>query len=421
MIKNYNMEKFYTFLLFALLSFPVLTFSQEKEEKEPIVILISLDGFRYDYVERFKPQNLTQFISEGVAAESMMPSFPSKTFPNHYTIATGLKPEHHGLVDNSFYDPEKNLTYAIGKKEIVQDGTWYGGTPLWVLAEQNDMVAASYFFVGSEANVQGVRPSYYHDYDANVSNLARVTEVFKWLELPEEKRPRFIAMYFSDMDDTGHRYGPNNDEKLSQKLTQLDHELGALFQGLKSYDLNINVIVVSDHGMMEVSAAHFLNLSELTKGIPARIVNNGALAHVYLEDQKDKQRVIKALEKSGFPIHITDVDDKENYQDLMYKDRIGDILIIPDKNYYLAWETTLTRMNENLDRLDTDKFGEHGYSPAFKDMHAIFYANGPAFKSGLEIETFQNFHVYPLICKILGLPIPENIDGRLEVLQPILK
>lgn len=164
------------------------------------------------------------------------------------------------------------------------------------------------------------------------------------------------------MDDTGHRYGPGNDEKLSERLTQLDHELGALFEGIKSYDLDINIIVVSDHGMMNVTIDHFINLTDLTKDIPARIVNSGALAHVYLEDQKDKEKVIGALEKSGLRIHITDVDDKENYQDLTYKDRIGDILIIPDKYYYLAWETTLTRMQENKDRLDTDVFGEHGYS-----------------------------------------------------------
>lgn len=194
MYKAYSMKRFRTVLLLSLICSPFLAFSQEA--KEPIVILISLDGFRYDYVERFKPENLSRFISEGVKAESMVPSFPTKTFPNHYTIATGLKPEHHGLVDNSFYDPKKDLTYGIGKKEIVQDGTWYGGTPLWVLAEQNNMVAASYFFVGSEADVQGVRPSYYYEYDGRVSNMTRITEVFKWLELPEEKRPRLITMYF---------------------------------------------------------------------------------------------------------------------------------------------------------------------------------------------------------------------------------
>ncbi|UZD24158.1 ectonucleotide pyrophosphatase/phosphodiesterase [Algoriphagus halophytocola] len=414
------MKRFYALLLLAVLAFSNAALAQEKNKK-PIVILISLDGFRYDYVERFQPENLKKFIENGVAAESMMPSFPSKTFPNHYTIATGMKPEHHGLVDNSFYDPEKNETYGIGKTEIVQDGTWYGGTPLWVLAEQNKQVAASYFFVGSEADVQGVRPSYYYPYDGRVSNLTRVTEVFKWLEMPAEKRPSMITLYFSDMDDIGHRYGPNNDEQLGARLKQLDYELGALFEGLKSYDEHINVIIVSDHGMMEVPLGNYLNLSELTEGIPARVVNNGALAHLYLENPSDKQKVIKQLEKSTLPIHITDVDHKENYQDLLYKSRIGDILIIPDRDYYLAWETTLNRLNENADRLDTEVFGEHGYSPAYKDMHAIFYANGPAFKSGMEIETFQNIHVYPLICKILGLPIPKDIDGKLEVLEPILK
>ncbi|MEB2781985.1 ectonucleotide pyrophosphatase/phosphodiesterase [Algoriphagus sp. C2-6-M1] len=412
------MKKF-CILLFAVLVCPVFAFSQVS--KEPIVILISLDGFRYDYVKRFMPENLTRFIANGVAAESMMPSFPSKTFPNHYTIATGLKPERHGLVDNSFYDPEKDLTFSMGKKEIVQDGTWYGGTPLWVLAEQNNILAASYFFVGSEADVQGIRPSYYYPYDGRVSNMTRITEVFKWLELPEAKRPRLITLYFSDMDDTGHRYGPTNDKQLSSRLTKLDHELGALFEGLKSYDLDINVIVVSDHGMMDIPVDHYLNLSELTKNIPARIVNNGALAHLYLEEPTDKERVIRELGKSALPIHITDVADKENYQDLMYQDRIGDILIIPDRYYYLAWESALPRIKENAATFGTEVFGEHGFSPAYKDMHAIFYANGPAFKSGMEIETFQNVHVYPLICKILGLSVPSTIDGRLEVLQPILK
>lgn len=413
------MKRFCCLLLIGVFAFSIIAFSQEK--KEPIVILISLDGFRYDYVERFKPENLTRFIADGVAAESMMPSFPSKTFPNHYTIATGLKPEHHGLVDNSFYDPKKNLTYGIGKKEIVQDGTWYGGTPLWVLAEQNDMVAASYFFVGSEADVQGVRPSYYHEYDGRVSNMTRVTEVFKWLELPGPERPRLITIYFSDMDDVGHAYGPSNDAMLEPRLEKLDHELGALFEGLKSYNLDINVVIVSDHGMTDISTDKFLNLTTLTMGIPGRVVNNGALAHVYLEDKKDKKKVIKSLENAGFPVHVTDVDHKENYQDLMYKDRIGDILIIPDMGYYLAEESAIKRIKSRAQSMGTSAFGEHGFSPAYKEMHAIFYANGSAFKPGLKIETFQNVHVYPMICKILGLPVPDNIDGKLEVLAPILK
>ncbi len=149
-----------------------------QEPKPSVVILISLDGFRYDYVERFKPENLSQFIESGTASDGLIPSFPSKTFPNHYTIATGMKPEHHGLVDNSFYEPSRDVVYTMGNREVIEDGYWYGGTPLWVLAEQNGMKAASYFFVGSEAPVQGVRPSYYYPYDGSVPNLTRVSKVF---------------------------------------------------------------------------------------------------------------------------------------------------------------------------------------------------------------------------------------------------
>jgi predicted AlkP superfamily pyrophosphatase or phosphodiesterase len=417
--KHITMKYICFSLLVVGLVFSGSSYAQEK--KEPIVILISLDGFRYDYVERFQPENLTKFIADGVAAESLMPSFPSKTFPNHYTIATGLKPENHGLVDNSFYDSKKNLTYGIDKKEIVQDGTWYGGTPLWVLAEQNSMVSASYFFVGSEADVQGIRPRYYYDYDGGVSNLTRVTQVFKWLDLPEAERPRLITMYFSDMDDVAHTYGPSRDDMLQPKLEKLDQELGALFEGLKSYELNINVIVVSDHGMTDVTVDHLINIDELTADIPARVVNDGALAHVYLTDPIDKDKVINTLEKRGLNVHITDVDDKENYQDLKYKDRIGDILIVSDMDYYMATTSSITRIKNRMDAMGLKSMGEHGYSPAYKAMHGIFYANGPEFKSGLKIETFQNIHIYPMITEILGLPTPKDIDGELDVLAPILK
>ncbi len=151
---------------------------------KPYVVLISIDGFRYDYVERFQPPNLIEFIQNGVAAESMIPSYPTKTFPNHYTIATGMTPENHGLVANTFIDPERNDLYRISKREAVEDGTWYSGTPLWVNAEKNGMLSASYFFVGSEADVQGIRPSYYYRYKHTTPNTERVQQVLDWLNLP---------------------------------------------------------------------------------------------------------------------------------------------------------------------------------------------------------------------------------------------
>ena len=406
-------------VLVLLLSVWTSTFSQEKE---PIVILISLDGFRYDYVERFQPENLSRFIAEGTAAKGLIPSFPTKTFPNHYTIATGMLPEHHGLVDNAFYEPAKNQVYTMGNRDIVQDGYWYGGTPIWVLAEQQGIKAASYFFVGTEAPIQEVRPSYYYDYDGGVPNLTRIAKVFDWLRLPEAERPRLITLYFSDMDDTGHRYGPNNDLELKKTLFRLDHELGALFEGLESFDLPIHVVLVSDHGMAPVKKDHLIPLDQLTEGISARVVNNGALAHLHLEDPKKKKEVIKLLLGRNQHITVDDLTTTANYSDLAaFPQRKGDLLILPKEGYYLADASGMMRYQTNAARFQTEIFGEHGFSPSYRDMWGIFYAKGPQIKEGLKLEPFQNIHIYPLLCHILGLPIPAGIDGKVEVLLPVLK
>ncbi|MBC6366601.1 ectonucleotide pyrophosphatase/phosphodiesterase [Algoriphagus sp. AK58] len=396
-----------------------IAFSQEKK---PVVILISLDGFRYDYVERFQPENLSRFIAEGTAAKGLIPSFPSKTFPNHYTIATGMLPEHHGLVDNAFYEPFKNQVYTMGNREVVQDGYWYGGIPIWVWAEQHGIKSASYFFVGSEAPVQGVRPTYYYDYDGSVSNLTRIAKVFEWLQLPEEDRPRMITLYFSDMDDTGHRFGPSNDAELKKTLTRLDRELGALFEGLKSFEEEIHVILVSDHGMADVKKEQLINLDQLTQGIEARVVNNGALAHLHLKNPEDKASVIRLLLDRSPDITIDDLSKNENYTDVSkFPQRIGDLLILPKLGNYLADERGMMRYQNNSSRFKTEVFGEHGFSPRYQEMWGIFYAKGPKIKSDVQIEPFQNIHIYPLLCQILDLPIPENIDGKFEVLAPVLK
>jgi predicted AlkP superfamily pyrophosphatase or phosphodiesterase len=406
-----------TFLIFLAVS--SVSFSQEKE---PIVILISLDGFRYDYVERFQPENLVKFIAEGTAAKALIPSFPTKTFPNHYTIATGMLPEHHGLVDNSFYEPEKDQVYTMGNRNIVQDGYWYGGKPIWVLAEENGLKATSYFFVGSEAPVQGIRPSEYFDYDGKVPNLTRISKVFEWLGLPDEDRPRLITLYFSDMDDVGHAYGPGNDAKIKATLTRLDNELGALFEGIKSFELPISVILVSDHGMADVEKTKLINLDELTASIAGRVVNNGALAHIHLENPSDKQTAIRSILEKSPHVTIDGLTPSDNYTNLSrYPQRFGDFLILPEFGYYLADSRGMMRYQNRSASMNTMVFGEHGFSPKHQEMWGIFYAKGPKIRAGEQIEPFQNIHIYPLICRLLGLPIPDGIDGKAEVLNPILK
>lgn len=392
------------------------------QENQNHVILISLDGFRYDYVDRFQPENLSRFIASGTAAKSMISSFPTKTFPSHYAVATGMRPENNGLVNNSFFDPEKGQVYSIGNKPIVHDPYWYAGTPLWVQAEQHGVKAASFFFVGSETAIKGTLPSFYYVYDGNVPNLTRVGKVLEWLQLPEAERPRLITMYFSDMDDVGHMYGPDNDVQLSKKLQKLDRELGSLFEGLKSLDLPITVVIVSDHGMTNVPIGNLVDLDQMTKGIEGKVVNNGSLAHVYLDDPSSIDLVLEELRKFRLPIKVDKVSDKTFYKNVdKFGTRMGDILIMADLGYYLATASDMVKYQQRSARFGTKVFGEHGYSPEYKDMHGIFYANGPQIRPGLQIETFENVHVYPLICQILGLPIPEDIDGCIEVLQPVLK
>jgi predicted AlkP superfamily pyrophosphatase or phosphodiesterase len=419
--KTTIMKQFLSVLSICLFANFNQAISQEKPD--PHVILISLDGFRYDYVQRFQPENLQEFIAGGVSANSLIPSFPTMTFPNHYTIATGLRPEHHGIVDNSFYDPIKNDIYRINRRDLVIDGSWYGGTPLWVLAEKNGMKTASYFFVGSEADVQGVRPSYYYDYDGKVNNLTRVSKVFEWLQMPDSVRPRMITMYFSDMDDVGHSYGAINDSQLSTRLAQLDRELGALFEGVKSLDQEVNIIVVSDHGMADVPLGNYIALDGITEQISGRVVNSGALAHLYLEDPKDKRKVIEQINENAVGFTVFDPSDKKYYRDLSaYGDRIGDVIVLADLGYYFIENEEYREVIARRMRMDeTSVKGTHGYSQEYPEMHGIFYAQGPQLKSGLTIESFDNIHVFPLICKILGLPIPDDIDGKLEVLESILK
>ena len=217
---------------------------------KPYVILVSLDGFRYDYAKRYHAEHLLALGAEGASApEGMLPSYPSITFPNHYTIVTGLYPEHHGIVANNFYDPARKETYSYHDSKAVGDGTWYGGTPLWVLAEQAGMRSASFFWVGSEADIQGVRPSYYLKFDGSFPNPKRVEQVLAWLHLPAEQRPHLITLYFSDTDSAGHRFGPDSPQE-ADAVHELDGEIGKLMEGIKDSKLPVDLIVLADHGMV---------------------------------------------------------------------------------------------------------------------------------------------------------------------------
>ena len=213
------------------------------------VVLVSIDGFRYDYAKLYGAPHLDAIAKDGAAAlDGMLPSYPSTTFPNHYTIVTGLYPEHHGIVAMSFYDPARKERYSYNDPKSDTDGSWYRGVPLWSLAEKQGMRAACFFWPGSEAEIAGERPSYYLKYDDALPDEERVDQVVDWLKLPEAKRPHFITLYFGEVDHAGHEYGPDATQTRAA-VRHVDGEIGILRAKLEKLHLPIDLVVVSDHGM----------------------------------------------------------------------------------------------------------------------------------------------------------------------------
>jgi predicted AlkP superfamily pyrophosphatase or phosphodiesterase len=382
---------------------------QKTKNEKPYVIMVSFDGFRYDYAEKYEAKNLQQMGRENVQAESMIPSFPTKTFPNHYTLVTGMYPQNHQLVSNSFYKPSEGSFYKIRNREQVEDGTNYGGTPLWVLAEQQGMKSACFFWVGSEAEIQGVRPSYYYRYDSKLPYKSRVQQVLNWLNMPEEDRPQFITLYFSEVDSKGHRYGPDS-KKTKKAVQEMDELIGFMREEFSKLDLPINLIITSDHGMVKINTKQPIDLNEMINLEPFKVAFGSNLAMLYHEDKaliKAAYQMLKNQEKN-FRVFL-----KEDFPDSLHfskGERIGDILLLSDPPYIFGKRNSVSSP------------GTHGFNPyRLKEMHTIFYAEGPAFKKQQLIPSFENIHVYPLIAEILGLEYDETaIDGKLEVLEDIL-
>ena len=402
------------FSLFVILLTGQVLYAQKNQT--PYVLLVSFDGFRYDYVTKYNLPHFKELIRQGASAEAMIPSFPSKTFPNHYTIVTGLYPGHHGLVDNSFYDPKLKKAYGMKDPNAVTDPVFYGGTPLWQLAQQQGLKSASFFWVGSETSIQGKFPDYYFKYDDDFSNSKRVGQAINWLNLPEAERPHFISLYFSLVDHAGHDYGPGSKET-QQAVVTADSLLGSLMNKLKDVKLPVNLIVVSDHGMVELKQEEstYIILSKLfdTKNASVIFANGGTQTHLYTSKPDSLYDVLKKQE-SHFKIY-----ERKNFPAKWHYDngRVGDLLIVADPGYYIV--TAPRAFEKNAGK--TAVFGVHGYDPdEVKDIRAVFYAMGPNIKSGITIPPFKNIHVYPFVAKILGLKTPK-IDGDVKVLEDIYK
>lgn len=384
--------------------------------KKPYVIMISADGFRHDYAEKYKANNLLRFSKGGVRAKAMLPSFPSITFPNHWSLMTGLYPAHHGLVDNFFYDYQLKKSYAMSNRQNAEDGKWYGGIPLWSLAENQHLMSASLQWVGSASDAGGARPTYYYPYHEQFSPADKVAKVINWLQLPEDRRPHFISLYFPEADAAGHHFGPDAKET-ENAVKDIDNAIGLLVERINLLGLeNVNFIFVSDHGMIKVDGENPITIPELLLD-KSRFdyYNSQTLLRVHVKNPSEVKAVYRKLKKEktgdydvfldkGLPryLHYAKRDDRYN--------RIGQILLIPKAPGIF------------LEKGKKTSTGKHGYDPrAVPEMKATFFAWGPAFKNNLVIDEFENVNVYPMVAHILNLKFDQDVDGKLKILKPILK
>jgi len=373
----------------------------------PTVILVSIDGFRNDYLENTTCPNLRKLASEGVRAQWMIPVFPSKTFPNHYSIATGLYTEHHGVVGNTMYDPVFDVVFTLGKREEVGNGRWWGGEPIWVTAEKQGQRSATYFWPGSEALIATKRPSYWLKYDGSVPYNDRVRQVLDWIDYPEEQRPTLLILYFEEVDHAGHRYGPVFSD-LDTAVQLVDAALGLLVEGLDTRGLldKVHIIVVSDHGMASVEKSRTIWLDDYLDPDSVSVVDWGIVVSLWPEDHRvdDVFRLVAKVHPHMKAYRKHEIPDRWHYRN---NRRVAPIILVADEGW------TITSRRNNFWQW-SDHGGNHGYDNQTIPMRAFFAARGPAFRSGVVISPFENVNVYSLMTHLLSL-MPASNDGTLRV------
>jgi len=388
-------------------------------QKQHYVVLVSLDGFRWDYARKYGATHLLALGKQGVTApQGMIPSYPSLTFPNHYAIVTGLYPEHNGLVANSFFDQArqevgKPARYGISNSAAVTDGSWYSGTPLWSLAESQGMRTACLFWPGSEAEIANQRPTDYLKFDDKVDESARIDQVLAWLNQPAETRPHFITLYYSDVDHAGHEFGPDAPETKAA-VQKVDALIGKLQAELIATHLPIDLVVVSDHGMIKIQGPwvtldQFAQFADLTGFETA-----GQL--LYGKTEADRARVYNQLKHASDKFQVYRLKDVPAGLHYNESPREGDPVIIPTGPYSIRAHAP------EAGKPDSPPIaGQHGFDPAqMPEMKASFFAAGPDIVPGKTVAPFENVNLYPWIAHLLGLTAPKS-DGDLNILANTLR
>lgn len=384
---------------------------QEQRASYPIVVLVALDGFHPDYLDRAPSRHLRELARQGVRARWLVPVFPTLTFPNFYSIATGLYPEHHGIVSNTMRDSLLG-SFALRDTVAVHDPRWWGGQPIWATAVKQGKRAATYFWPGSDVAIGGVRPTWYQNFNPQVPNAERVRQVLEWLSLPADSVPALVTLYLGDVDDAGHAFGPRAPETDSA-IARVDSAVGALLAGVEQRKLDgrVNLLIVSDHGMAEVTPERLIYMDDYLEIGSADVVELGTIVSLAPRAGAD-EAVYRGLRRAP---HLRVYRKSEIPRRYHYRanPRIQPIVAIADEGWMVTTRPIASRTGGHMPR------GMHGYPPDVPSMRAIFLARGPGFKRGAVVEPFQNIHLYELIAHLLHLTPAPN-DGVLDSVRTTL-
>ncbi len=385
-------------LLFAQFSPAVAA----KNGQAPVTILISIDGFRPDYLDRGITPNLSRLAKSGVRGR-MQPSFPTKTFPNHLTLVTGLRPDNHGIVGNSMIDPRRpGQMFSLGDSRQSLDPFWWSeAEPIWITAEKAGVRSGTMFWPGSELPYSDIRPQDWVRFDQNVSGLQRVNTVIDWMRRPTKIRPQFATVYFDTVDTAGHKFGPDSKE-VNASITEIDGQIGDLVDGLSALGQAANLVIVADHGMAAVSETRVIQLDTLIDKPSYIAVETGPYAAIEPVTGTDN-RVADALLQ---PHENMTCQRKEDIpQRLHYgrNARVAAIICLAKPGWTII---------SGAPQYPTTG-GAHGWDNDMVEMDALFLANGPAFKKNATIERFANVDLYPLLAKLINVT-PRSSDGNLS-------
>lgn len=385
--------KFFASLCLSICSFSSLAVNAP-------VVLISIDGFASDYLALHQPKTLVNLSKSGLVAEGLVPVFPSKTFPNHLAMVTGKYPSEHGIIHNNFYRRDIDKVYRLGAGK--DDVTWLKAEPIWVTAEKNGVKSASYFWPESEANFDDVRPSYRYPYKHNTPNKKRLDQVIKWLQLPNEQKPQFITTYFSVVDSAGHDFGTQAKETIDA-INNIDSLLADFLETLKAQDIEINLVLVSDHGMLDINTDHAIDIENIGLSNELdKVVNGQTQLFIYDNDPQLVKETIRALKAHTNKYQVYENGTFPEHWQLNKKDdRIPDILVTTNAPFTFATRHKNTK-------------GTHGFDPKYvPEMDGIFIALGPNIKTG-QLKRFQNRYVHTFLSQLLDLP-----DTPLSTTNPL--